>query len=295
MRPLIDYIIEKRGIVSGEYSWDVTVDTIMDYMGNIEVGLYEIDEDKLPSWMIYLIVEIIESGQASYEFTKSKIMDGKLDGYIKIPLGKNKDWYKSALNHELQHAFDDWIARTRRGKQSGFDDKYCIATGYEYNDLGYDKLYELVTNPSKCDFDYVFNILKETTYALNESEVNAYLREFYIYVEGLQSGNWDFNNILKHADNGMVPLICLNCLYGLKHNINILDISDEDWEYVSNAVNEKWTKMYLGHIVKGSGKETILKIVNEIFKVYGKNIVKRYYRVLLDHGLKPQNEPEWFK
>lgn len=298
MKPLYTYILEARGIVTGDFDWSELVETIMSYMPGIEVGKYEIDEKELPSWLTFLTVEVTPYGEASYEYRQSRLIGDKMDAYIKIPEGKSQFWYKLSINHELQHAFDDWIARTRRGRDCGFDDRYCISTGYEYENLDWDRLYDLVTHPRECSYDHIFNILSQATYSLNQSEVNAYLREFNIYMnelEKLYKIEWSFNDVLEHPNNGLNPLICLNCLWSLKKNINMLDIKDEDWPWVGDAINEKWTKMFLGHSITGTGKEVVKKIVDELFKRYGRKVVKRYQRVLDDHNIEIKEEPEWFK
>ena len=298
MKALYDYILEARGIVTGEYDWSGLVETIMSYMPDIEIGRYEIDEKELPSWLIFLTVEVIPNGQASYEYKQSRLIGDKLDAYIRIPQGRSQTWYDSALNHELQHAFDDWIGRTRRGKDCGFDEKYCISTGFEDSELDWGELEDLVAHPGKCTFNHIFNILSQSTYALNESEVNAYLREFNIYISGLeQSGQttWSFTDVLVHPDNGLCPLICLNCLWGLRSNLDKLDVKDEDWQWIADSINFKWSQMFLGHIVGGTGKDVIIRIVDELFRRYGVKTAKRYKRILGDHNMRLKDAPSWFK
>ena len=297
MKSLLQYIIETRGVVTGEFDWSELVKVIIDTISGGKGIKYDIPTKDLPSWIDSLSIHIIPGGLPSYEYEQSSMVGDKLKIIICTPPGKESSWYYTALNHELQHAFDDWIAHTRRGK-GAFDDKYCISTGYEDDDMSWGELYDLVTRPQQCTFDHIFNILKQSTYALHQSEVNAYLREFDIYMKGLETlgkNEWDFSDIVEHADNGMCPLVCLNCLSNLKSNINKLDVKDNDWPWVAGAVNSRWTKEFLGHQVNGTGKDVIIKIVDLLFKIYGNKISRRYSRILQDHNIVVKKQPEWFK
>ena len=114
---------------------------------------------------------------ASYNDDKSKIIDNKLSCWISI-FGKNIK--QNIIEHEIQHAFDDWISRTKRGMSNVLTDKYCIDTGYEYEEKS---VYPIYGDPKSVDCDMIFQLFKQCTYFFEPTEINAFSREFDLYLK----------------------------------------------------------------------------------------------------------------
>lgn len=284
MKTLQSYIIESYGQVKDINSWDKLVDHISK-TGELKVT----DKQILPPWINS--VELIKpdyktksSYSAAYIDNKSKLVGDKLDVIVEIRLDDDfsNKMFISNLQHELQHAFDDWMSRTKKQKYF-LSDHYSIGTGGELEEMNpFNAMYD--TKQTNCDD--IFCMFKWCTYFLETTEVNAYSREFDKWLDTQKE--LDLNELLKehHDDIGINPLAYINLLYFIIEHQNdyIEDADHVDWDYISQILHMKWSIAYLGKNISGkNGKDVVIKTIQEILKKYGKYAVVKYRKVIEQH------------
>ena len=295
MKSLIEYIIESRGIVTNENSWSDLVEYIIKNFKSDKIIITK----NLPPWMNQCTVkieDIVYGGLAEYSDRESGRIDNKMN--VVINLTKKAVRYPSRLKvileHEFQHAFDDWIARFHRGKYF-LSNSYCTSIGYEGPDFDKINFWDIYDNPEKCYFDHMFYLLRESSYWFEPTESNAFLREFGLYIKNYAKTHkiWNWENLYKDPNNtGAQPLIGIMLIHKVLDEINKYDI---DWEYVMRSLNDRWAKSFMGHQFPGNSKEAFCKVLLEILNNKAEKILLRYRRILKDSGLKTKNVPYWFK
>lgn len=300
MKTLYSYIQEARGIVTGADSWSKLVDYIINNFTTDDNGEFHCDPKYLPGWMgkctICMTSEFDDI--AAYDDTESSLVKGRMNVYIKITTKalKNVRRFVSSLEHEFQHAYDDYIGRTRRGKSTLLDNDYCVPTGYEgfdYDDL---HMWDIMENPSKCYFDHAFFICKESTYWFAQTEINAYLREFSLYLKTIadKGGTFDWKKIRTNTRmEGEMPLIGMWLTYYMRDHIK--EYTGIEWDFVMEKINETWAPTVFGHTFKGNDSNAFRKVLDELIKKKIHKPMARYIRVIKDSGVKTKNIPDWFK
>lgn len=307
MKSLFQYIIEARGVVTDSNSWSGLVDYLVGIYANIPDNEdYFVDGSVLPGWMDECIIrkmDWVPGGIASYADDESALIGNRMSVTINLSnqLGSDKNRIRTTLEHEFQHAFDDWIGRYRRGKDTFLDDDYCVPIGYE--GPGFDDInqWDILVSPQRCTFDHMFYLLRESTYWFSPTEINAFLREFSIYIKSYVAahGNqWNWNDIHDNPNNGALPLIGMEFLHYVYDNINKytgIDKDDLSWEYIMEGLNAHWADIVFGHKFPGKDKQAFRKVIGEIIKKKAGKAMSRYMRVLKDSGAELMNMPEWFK
>lgn len=302
MKRLLQYILEARGVVTGPDNWSGLVDYIVKNFNPDKTGEFHCDRKYLPPWMgdcIIVIKQWCSGGIAAYVSDESALIGNVMDICIEVtPKAlRTPAKFHTTLEHELQHAYDDYLGRTRRGRTTFLDDDYCVAIGYEgpnFEDLNH---WEILTDPVKCYFDHAFYVLRESTYWFAPTEINAYLREFSMYLKGLAASGrpFDWVKVLQDEEgvNVIIPLTGMLLIYTMYNNIN--KYTGIEWDYVMDCINERWAPMVLGHTVKGNNAVAFRKVLEELIKKKIRKPMERYIRVVKDSGVEMINTPEWFK
>jgi len=289
MKNLYTYIIESRGVVTGENSWSKTVNYLL--KGNKFVD----DPKHLAPWINSVTVIDYKNeggmGGASYRDDLSKIVDSKMDVVIAGMLEK------STLEHELQHAFDDWVARVKKNKDSFFSDHYCLATGFECDEP---VVLDILNDPSSVTCDHIFELLKQCTYFFEKTEVNAYVREFSLYLQ--DHSEFDFEKSFQDPSignpSGIFPIFWLDLLYKTMQSVDLFieDGDHVDWEYIKKALHHHWSKQYLGKNVVGKDdKDTFIKTCDYIIKKRADYLINQFKRVMKDYDGVLKNIPEFLR
>ena len=299
MKDIKTYIKESYGQVSGVNSWDRLVDHISK-TGELNVN----DKQVLPPWInsIKLIkpnYKTKASYAAAYMDEETKLVGDKMDVVIEIRLDGDfgNKMFVTNLHHELQHAFDDWISRTKKQKYF-LSDHYSIGTGGELEEMNpFNAMYDI----KRTNCDDLFCMFKWCTYFLEETEVNAYSREFDKWLDSQKE--LDLNELLKqhHDGIGINPLAYVNLLYFvIEHQNDYVEDADHvDWDYIAQILHKKWSVAYLGKNVSGKdGKDIVIKTMQEVLKKYGKYVVNKYRKIIERHavnkGIKVKF-PKWWK
>lgn len=298
MKDLNVYIFEKRGIVTDENSWSNLVDNIIDYvLDKAKNQKYlTIPHKYLTPWLSELNVEILDYKDYSYVPKESEIMDNKLSAYLEIYVPKenvDKKALKHALEHEISHAFDDYIARTKRGEKINTD---YPATGFALPETDERDMLDLDKNPKKVSSTHLFYLLDKCGYYFSNTEVSAYLREFDLVLKEYENKQYNFKSIYNDINDGAGPIVWLDLLHICINNINKYKVDQDhiDWEYMNKGINLHWSKEFLGKTVSVKTKEDFIRVINIILKRYGDKIIKRYNRLFTDHNVEIKNKPYWF-
>lgn len=303
MKPLYTYILEARGIVTGENNWSNLVEYIVDHCDFDQDGEFVITQRQyLPPWIGSCIVRLedwVPGGIAAYADDESVLVGNQMEVTIKVTkqalISTNK--FRITLEHELQHAFDHWVKVFRRGKTNFIDDTYCIPIGYEGPEFDEIRFWDIYDDPSKCYFDHMFYILRESTYWFDQSESNAFLREFALYLKEFSIKNgqtWDWNNLYDDPnETGAQPLIGIMLIHCVLDHPNIYH--DVEWDYVMDGLNATWAPTFMGKTYSGEDAKAFCKVLQDILNKKAKKVLDRYIRVFKDSGLQCINEPEWFK
>lgn len=308
MKPLQGYIMEARGVVTDENDWGTTVKVILAMLGkDPQAGSLFVPDSYLPPWLASLEIVVRKTsthfqGHASYTPSHSSMKDAKLVAQVEITTNMvNPRDMESTLNHEIQHAFDDWIIRTRRS--GTLDDFMTVATGYSEIRMDDDPnlcMVHTVYQPAKVTFNDIFVVFEYCTYWLNQTEVNAYSREWAMFVPEFikEKGNtYDWYKEIKTGDlRGQQPLMYIDGLHQTLGNWDkFTGIEDEDWEYIMGGLNHRWTKHVLGHRVRGTGKDGVRKVLEEVIRKLVPNVIRRYMRIIKDNGLVVVDGPDFLK
>lgn len=300
MKSLYAYIKEARGIVTGPDNWSRLVDYIVDNFETDDNYEFHCDRKYLPSWLGDCIVrmEAYVGAVAAYADNESALIGNQMDVVIKISEKalKNVSRFKSSLEHEIQHAYDDYIGRTRRGRTTFLDDDYDIPIGYEGFD--YDNLnpWDIIKKHKECYFDHAFYLCRESSYWFSPTEINAYLREFSLYLKSLviKGSEFDWNRMLKDAKmEGDLPLIGMWLTYYMRDHIN--EYTGIEWDYVMEKINVQWAHTVMGRTYKGNDVMAFRRVLDDIIKRKMRKPMERYLRVIKDSGVKTKNLPDWFK
>jgi hypothetical protein len=300
MKSLFQYIIEARGIVTGKDDWSRLVDHIVNNFTTDDNYEFHCDRKYLPPWMGDCIVrmEADFGAIAAYADDESALIGDQMDVVVKITEKalKSVSRFKSSLEHELQHAYDDYIGRSRRNKPTFLDDDYCFAIGgegFNYDDLN---IWDIIEKPKACYFDHAFYICRESTYYFAPTEINAYLREFSLYLKSLaiKGGEFDWNRMSKDTKmEGELPLIGMWLTYYMRDHIN--EYTDIEWDYVMEKINVSWAPTIMGRTYSGRDAKAFVKVIDDIIRKKIRKPMERYIRVIKDSGVKTKNMPEWFK
>lgn len=292
---IIEYILERRGVVTGDNSWS----KVVDYIYNTKCLVID-DPEILSPWMhsIYILPQINihkKDYYAAYRNDLSEIIDGKLKIFIDVT---NENYLeKGILDHEIQHAFDDWIARVKRNKPL-IDSQYELGTGYEKKAVSpYN-----CSNPLKANCNDFFNMFKWCTYLFNTSEVNAFSREFDRYLSEIT----DEVNMYEYVtdindDNGSSPMTLLNTLHNVIKNKNLYieDNKHVDWDYIAAGLHQYWSKKYLGkNIIGKDSKDIVIKTIQYIIDYKAKYAFEKFRKIIENHmmeGMKVYDFPWWWK
>lgn len=309
MKTLYNYILEAHGVVTGENDWSSTVDVIMDLLKrNPNEESFNVPEGDLPPWLKGLKVLIQKSSiyrwsSACYTPSNSSIVGDKLVGQIEITMNKiDPKHLKYVLNHEIQHAFDDWIIRVKRNTGTLSDFLY-IPSGYSELRADGDPIKHIVKileDPAHVTFNDLFIMFDQCTYFFSNTEINAYLREWALsiedYVKETGSKELDFQTCLQNNQlEGYGPILIINVLYKILNIWDKIHIEDDDWEYVMGALNPRWTKRFIGKSIPGSGKDGVKNILQSIMDKYADQLIRKYNRIIKDKGIIIKNGPEWLK
>ena len=300
MKSLFQYIIEARGVVTGKDDWSRLVDHIVNNFTTDDNFEFHCDRKYLPPWMGDCIVrmEADFGAIAAYADDESALIGDQMDVVVKITEKalKSVSRFKSSLEHELQHAYDDYIGRSRRNKPTFLDDDYCFAIGAEGFDYDNLHVWDILENPKACYFDHAFYICRESTYYFAPTEINAYLREFSLYLKSLaiKGGEFDWNRMRKDTKmEGELPLIGMWLTYYMRDHIN--EYTDIEWDYVMDKINDSWAPTVMGHTYSGKDAKAFVKVIDDIIRKKIRKPMERYIRVIKDSGVKTKNMPEWFK
>ena len=292
---LTEYILEKRGVVSGDNSWS----KVVDYIYNTKRLVID-DPEIISPWMYSVtILPQINSRKrdyyAAYMNDLSEIIDGKLKIVIEVT---DMDYLeKGLLDHEIQHAFDDWIARVKKNKPL-IDSQYKLGTGYENEEVAPNNC----SYPLKANCDDFFCMFKWCTYFFNNTEVNAYSREFDRYLSEIGDEiNMDEYVTELNDDNGSGPMVMLNTLHDvLKYkDMYIEDDEHVDWDYIVAGLHQGWSKKYLGKNINGKdSKDTVIKTIQYIIDHKAKYAFEKFRKIIENHmmdGMKVYDFPWWWK
>ena len=303
MKALSDYLVplmERRGVVTGKDDWSRLVDYIVNNFETDDNFEFHCDRRYLPSWMGDCIVRMeADFGViAAYADNESILIGDRMDVVVQITEKalKSVTRFKSSLEHEFQHAYDDYIGRTRRNKPTFLDDEYGFAVGAEGD--GYDDLniWDIIENPKACYSDHAFYICRESTYYFAPTEVNAYLREFSLYLKSLaiKGGVFDWNRMRRDTKmEGELPLIGMWLTYYMRDHIN--EYTGIEWDYVMDKINDSWAPTVMGRTYGGNDAKAFVKVIDDIIRKRIRKPMERYIRVIKDSGVKTKNMPEWFK
>ena len=300
MKSLFQYIIEARGVVTGKDSWSDLVDDIAKTMvyGDETTRIWTTG---LPDWIKQLTVTVdqyIIGGIAVYADELTKVVDNKLIITIKVSKQafKSISKFKSTLEHELQHAYDDYIGRTRRGKSVFIGDKYCVPTKYESPDFESTNIWDIITNPKNVTTDHMQYLLRESTYWFDQSEVNAFLREFNLYIKSVAVKNgfeWDWNDVFGNPNDGALPLTGISLIYHTINHIN--EYTNVEWDWAMDAVNDYWAPTVFNKTFPGKDANSFVRVLQYILKKMTPKVIARYSRVIKDNDIDIINKPDWFK
>jgi hypothetical protein len=294
-------------VVDDVNDWRSTILAVMDKIKSKRSGVLHLSSSELPAWLKSMDIELrtvanAYQGVACYMPSKSEISDGKLCAKISMAVGGSNDAsLKYTLNHEIQHAFDDWIIRTRR-KSGTLEDFMTVPSGYSELSMDDDPLVSIVRlsrQPDEVTLNDIFVMFDQCTYWFSETERNAYLREWALFVSdyvaeyGSKPYDW-YKECSTGINAGQSPVMILDSLYDALDNWDKFPISDEDWEYAMAALNSKWTKRYLGHHIDGAGKEGVRNILVRIIDTFVPKIIRKYMRIVKDYGMNMTNAPKWF-
>lgn len=302
MKPLIDYIIESRGIVTGKNDWSILVDYIINHCKFNNDNEYIINRRQyLPPWIGSCMIKMVEFDDdtiAMYIDDESILIGSQLEMTIIIANNafSSTNLLRVSLEHEFQHAFDHWINLSRRHKDTFIDANYDIATGFESSNYDLMDFWDIFVNPEVCYSDHMFYILRGSTYWFDQSESNAFLREFALYLKTFPIKNikvFDWYDLYANPnETGAQPLIGIMLMHNIIDNIN--KYKGVDWKYVMDALNFSWAKQYMGHTFSGNDKNAFCKVLREILNRKAKKVIERYKRVFKDSGLQIINAPNWF-
>lgn len=300
MKSLYEYILEAHGVVSEVNSWDKTVDFICTHKRSIVT-----EPEHLAPWMesvslIQLKSATRERYYAAYRDDLSKMKQDKLAVVVEVDL-KNvifmSSEFKSVLQHELSHAFDDWIHRSK-GLGSFFSDKYKLGTGGEFEETNpYN-----VLNPATATCDDFFALLKYCTYFLEQTEINAYSREFDKWLDSQKVIDLDKLVQLPNDGIGINPLTFVNLLtFALDNESHyILDADHVDWDYILQIIrapkpgySKSWSQKFLG-----KNYPSFRKTMMELYRRAIKDVFMKYRKIIEYHiqekGLKVSKYPYWW-
>lgn len=290
MKTLKEYIKESHGVIDNENSWSKLSEYVVSKTNTIKDSIFTIDDNKLlPPWMHSITVELnskTPNALASYNDNKSKIIDNKLSCWISI-FGKNIK--QNIIEHEIQHAFDDWISRTKRGLSNVLTDKYCIGTGYEYEEKS---VYPIYGDPKSVDCDMIFQLFKQCTYFFEPTEINAFSREFDLYLKNKLKSNeeCDWEKMMDDDlnDTGLGPIFWVKVLKDLIKNSNkfIEDNDHVDWAYIKRGLHDHFSKDYLGkNIIGTSDKDTVIKTAQYILDRQAKKAITKFEKILANYRM----------
>ena len=303
----IENILEKRGAVSGKNSWNKIVDYIYKNKAIFKNKDIFIDDPKILSpWMysVSIISPDNASGElyyAAYRDDLSEVIDGKMKIVIEVlDINTIK---KGLLDHELQHAFDDWIAKARRNKPLIDDSQYKLETGYE--DKKEESAPNSCTYTKKANCNDFFYMFKWCTYFFNNTEVNAFSREFDRYLSYKRYKKYEINMdkyVTELNDyNGSGPMVMLNTLYDILRYIDkyIEDSEHVDWDYIAAGIQLGWSKKYLGKNIYGKdSKDSVIKTIQYIIDNKAKYAFEKFRKILENHmmkGMTVYDFPWWWK
>lgn len=301
MKELFGYIKEARGVVTGENNWSNLVNYIVKnckFDDENEFTIYQ--REYLPPWMGSCVLRLnkwIHNGIAFYNDGESILIGNQMEVTIEVTKNAltNTNKFRITLEHELQHAFDHWIKVFRRGKTSFMDNNYDIPVGFESPDYNKIRFWDIYNNKGKCYFDHMFYLLNGSTYWFDQSEINAFLREFSLYLKEVSIKNNELNwkeLYYNPNESGAQPLIGIMLIYEVINNPN--KFPNMEWDYVMDSLNVSWAKQYLGHTFSGRDAKSFCNVLREILMKKAKNILTRYKRVVKDSGVNIINAPEWF-
>ena len=303
---------ESRGVVTNNNSWSGVVDYICKHSDKyLAAGKHNVDAS-LPAWMKSLTVNVGDYawGLGAYDDEASTMDDGGLNVVVNLSSSiGGKDAFRSSLEHELQHAYDDFIARSKRGMKNEMGDMYCFPVGEPFEDVDFGKLTDIKFNPSKTTQDDVFHLFRQCTYFFELTEVNAYSREFSLYLKNkLQNGNISFGSILANSnESGGGPLMMLDLMHSLIDNWKYIPTASEsetgvDWEYTNQCLQDppkNFSKRYLGK--RFANPNPALAVVDIakciVERSHGKKCLDRFKRIISDvehsTGHKVTDKPSW--
>lgn len=299
MRPLYEIVLESHGVVTDVNSWSKTIDYLCKYHKD-KVD----DTDHLSPWMssVVLIQKntlTAEKYYAAYRDDLSKLVNNKMDVYVEVDL-EHADFdsreFKRTLQHEIQHAFDDFISRS---KSLGYfySDQYKTTTGFEYEETSpYNVLH---TSTANCDD--LFALFKWCTYFFEPTEVNAYAREFDDWLSA-QTGI-DLKRLVSDPNDaiGINPLTFINMLFFVQEHIDQYqeDADHVDWDYIKAALSARWVKQYLGKNITGEGKGYVLKVLDVLIKRAAKPVFVKYRKIIeyhiMNNHLDVTEYPSWWR
>lgn len=335
MKPLYTYLIqEKLGTLREEYDYTKLIEKVAEFIvskyeyyksapnGSFIAGPYDFI-DYFPQWIEAMSVEVDadknETAIGYFVPSYASFQDGKLIFPIFINI-KNVDRFaktqtdpspeillthiQKTLQHELKHAFDEWIVRIKKlpevNSKRYFDDKYSISKS-------------LMSRGWKVFFS-------KSIYLMSRFEKTAYQQEYlqfykehpvgkmFIHTLKVRHGNIDnlyksmikvddmryvlenyniYDDICKALDNTLtqedIQRLVSNIYLDFLHNIygTIQMVSKLSEEQCENAlkmlekVNQKSIKIYQSGTYKERFIKTLERIERDIEGFLTKKILKR--------------------
>lgn len=307
MKNLYQFLVEKQGFVSGENDWTRLVEYIIQHKN---------DRDKQNNFYVKKTTGVLCPWMAPPIKIRYRDLDGeyayfdrgsahlssdkkKLEAisiYLDNKFIENSDNFKIAqtLQHEIQHAYDLYIDELYKNP-FGSRSESCIGDAIKDPNI---KLSDFIKkSPSQIKNDHIYNLWSFVTYALMPTEVNAFSREFNIYLQDLKNKgiteiDWNiFWDDLDQLDsNGALTLITLDALFIAYENANKYKI---DWDEILYTLNDHRELEYRFN------EKTIFANLKSLLKTiiakWTKYPLKQFKRIVKNSGITIKNAPEWFK
>lgn len=308
MKTLYAYLLESYGVVTDSNSWD----NIIKYISTHKTKTITSGNINLAPWMASVIIKsdssICNSEYGEYLDGESVFdpKSGKL--HIVIGVKSNPDFtskeFIQTLQHEFQHAFDDWVAKINN-LNSFLSNRYSIGAGGSKDLEDANENIKNLTDFKIANYNGLLAVLDWCSYLFEPTEINAYCREFDKWLDTLKDNDINLKQLVgEFNDNiGINPLVLLNYIIFIRDNINnyINDQDHMDWDYIVTILDSttKWIDAYVGKNIKGKdSKEVVFNIFNTIYKRVSKRVYVKYKKILYHHmmnnRLKVSDFPYWW-